>query len=376
MRRRHSILFALFLTFGMVAGAQDASPADPATTPMNDAKVRFLNAAPNAEVDSVVLSTADDQPTEVELFSGVAYGEMSDYVEVAPGSFEVTVNLATVEGEEAGGVEVPADTLDTSIGEYYTIVLMGVVRPDEDAQEDGGFFDWVQGLFNTDDDRFALRAMVINDLTQYAIAEDETEVRIVHAAPGTDAVDLVVANSEGANVIHSVGYGEVSGFDRLMPADGAMELRVAGSEAVILDLADQQLETGTSSTIYLLGTPVEEVPLEIVVSQNPVISTAVGVPATPGAVPPAVSVDHTWLRDSINEIDARLAAIEGHLRNIADVEGAQEDVDAALDEVAEAMALLNDARDHMIAQPTMPMVTEPDPAAPEDDGEAEDDAGN
>src|SRR5690606_29209926 len=101
----------------------------------------------------------------------------------------------------------------------------------------------------------------------------------------------------------------------------------------------QQVDTGASSTIFLIGTPAEEAPLDVVVTQNPVISTgaaAPGAPGVPGAVPASAAADQTWYRDSLNEIEARLAAIEERLRNITGVEGAQEDAEAALDEVAEA----------------------------------------
>jgi len=372
---------SIFLALGTLAAAQDAQeetpPADPAVGATNEAMVRFLHAAPNAEISNVVLTTGDGETAEVEAFAGVGYGELTDYVAVPAVGYDVAVNLAVVEGEEAGGVEVPADALDTFAGEYYTIVLMGVVRPAEDAEETG-FLDWLQGLFTDADDQFALRALVISDLTQFAVDENEAEVRIVHVAPGTEAVDLVVVDAEGANVVHSVGYGDVSGFDRLVPT-GTMELRVAGSEAPILDLSDQQVDSGASSTIFLIGTPVEAVPLEVVVAQNPVITTATApgapgaVPGAPAAVPPAVSTEQTWMRDSLNEIEARLANIEERLRALAEGNGTEEDVTAALDQVAEAMALIDDARDQMAAQPgPAPVVVPPaettDPAEPDGDG--------
>ncbi|HZJ08319.1 MAG TPA: DUF4397 domain-containing protein [Trueperaceae bacterium] len=301
---------------------------------------------------------------------------MSDYVAIAPGDYEVSVNLAAVEGEDAGAIEVPADALDTFAGEYYTIMLMGVVPPDEGAADEGGFFEWLSGLFTADDDRFTLRAMVMSDLTQFGVAEGEAEVRIVHAAPGTEAVDLVLVRDDDVDVVLNVGYGDVSGFEAI-PADaGTLELRVAGSEAAILDLSDQQLEGGTSNTLLLIGTPVEEVPLEVIVAPNPVASTTAVTPAAPGAVAPAIATDRTWLRDSINELEARLAAIEERLRNLADVEGAEEDVNAALQEVAEAMALLNDARDQMAAQPASMPATEPAPATDEPETTDPDGDGN
>src|SRR5690606_9484103 len=124
---------------------------------------------------------------------------------------------------------------------------------------------------------------------------------------------------------------------------------VAGSEAAILDLADIQLEAGSSQTLYLVGTPVEEVPLQPIVVENPVAAAQTAAPAAPGTpvapgAPVVSTIDMTYYRDTLTAIESRLAEIQAHLEQMQQVEGAQDESSAALERVEEAFALIEDAR--------------------------------
>lgn len=359
-------LLTLLLGVATLAVAQEAPQETPAVTEATpeagQVMIRFLNAAPNAEVAGVALSDGENHAL-VEQFAGVGYGELSDYVAVPEGGYEVIIDLASVAGEEAGAVEVPADGLDTYSGEYYTIALIGLVQPEEGSE--GGFVEWLQGLFTDQDDAFTLRAMTINDMAPFVVGEGEAEIRLAHLAPGSEAVELVHVDEEGADSIHSIGYGDVSGFGQFALDGGRLELRVAGSEAVVLDLANLQLESGSSQTLFLIGTPVEEVPLQPIVARNPAASTMAAAPGSPAA-----STDMTFYREALIEIEARLAEIQSHLEQMSAVEGAQEDAAAALARVEEAFAFLEEAHDQLSAQPAaVPAVPAEQPAGEDQEGD-------
>ena len=120
-RRRtlQALVLAPLLGVVMLATAQDQPETVEATPEAGQAMVRFLNAAPNAEVAGIMLSTGDDQAT-VEQFANVGYGEISDYVPVPEGGYDVMIDLASVAGEPADdAVEVPADNLDTFAGDGH-----------------------------------------------------------------------------------------------------------------------------------------------------------------------------------------------------------------------------------------------------------------
>ena len=372
-----ALVLAPLLGLAMLAAAQDQPPTTEATPEAGQAMVRFLNAAPNAEVAGIALSDGEEQAL-VEQFANVGHGEISDYVPVNEGGYEVRVDLASVAGEPTDdAVEVPADNLDTFAGEYYTIALLGLVQPDEDAGE-GGFVEWLQGLFTDQDDAYTLRAMVIDDVAPFALAEGEAEIRVAHLAAGTEAVDLVQVNAEDdVNTIHSVGYGEVSGFGQLNPSEGQLELRVGGSEATLLDLADLQLEPGSSQTVYIVGTPVEEVPLQTIVVENRVASTATTAPGAPGAPAagtpvapgaPVASTDMTFYRETLAEIEARLGEIQGHLEQMQQVDEVEGEATTALERVQEAILFVQDAYNQLEAQPAAVPAVPAEPADQDDDG--------
>lgn len=372
-----ALVLAPLLGLAMLAAAQDQPATTEATPEAGQAMVRFLNAAPNAEVAGIALSDGEEQAL-VEQFANVGYGEISDYVPVNEGGYEVRVDLASVAGEPTDdAVEVPADNLDTFAGEYYTIALLGLVQPDEDAGE-GGFVEWLQGLFTDQDDAYTLRAMVIDDVAPFALAEGEAEIRVAHLAAGTEAVDLVQVNAEDdVNTIHSVGYGEVSGFGQLNPSEGQLELRVGGSEATLLDLADLQLEPGSSQTVYIVGTPVEEVPLQTIVVENRVASTATTAPGAPGAPAagtpvapgaPVASTDMTFYRETLAEIEARLGEIQGHLEQMQQVDEVEGEATTALERVQEAILFVQDAYNQLEAQPAAVPAVPAEPADQDGDG--------
>jgi hypothetical protein len=255
------------------------------------AMVRFVHAAPNADIDQILLVSGDDAADgiTIDVFDTTGYAEMTDYVAVPAGSYEITVVLAATEESEAAATEadvaraVPAETFEASSGAYYTITLMGLMvpervgEPEEQADAtDEGFIAWLEGLFATENDRgeLELRVMVLDDEATAALDEDEVRVRVVHAAPGTEPVSLAVreadADGDGFELVQTVGYGEASGYLTVSP-DDRLEVRTQDGEAVILDLADQNLEPGMLHTIFVTGTPVEEMPIEaLVASTRPV----------------------------------------------------------------------------------------------------------
>ncbi|HZW99673.1 MAG TPA: hypothetical protein VFF10_06380 [Trueperaceae bacterium] len=367
----------MLLSLGALSGVAFAAapPAEQPVPDANQAMVRFLHAAPNAEVERIVLTSAEEN-IEPQEFSGLTYGEMSEYVPIQAAGYEVAVALAGVQSgddEAAAGAEtdVPTVALDPFGGEYYTIALIGVVPPSEEAQENEGFFAWLENLFTGDDeDQYTFRTLIISDGTTAAVMQDEAEIRIAHLAPGTDAVDLVAVRSDGeVGVLHTVGYAEVSGFARIIPAEASLQLRAAGSDAVLFDLTDANLTNGRGHTIFVTGTPVEQVPLDVIVVPNPQI--AINTPGV-GAVPPgSATFDATqmaMMRDSLIALEERLMAIGDRLANLQGVEGAQDEVAAAQEELNEAMELLMAAREQVEAQPAQQPVPPAEPAGDADGG--------
>jgi hypothetical protein len=329
------------------AAAQPAAPGAMAVPGVNQAMVRFVHAAPTVELQRIVMIDAVGGAA-LQEFTDVAYLDTTDYTPVLAGDYDFWVELAGVEAGAAPEGQVPAQRVTTVEGQFYTVVLIGLPIPGETTR-DTGFFQWLEGLFTPDRTDLGLRLLVLDDLVTAAVPLREAEIRIVHAAPGTDSVDLVLVRGADVHHLEQVAYGDVSRFNRIVPEGAHLEVRVAGSQAALLDLGDVDLAAGMIHTVFLAGTPVEDVPLEGLVASNQWIDPLAlpgvrpgGIAApVPGALPAA---DAAWIRDRLLEVEAWLQAAEARLVEVAEAEGADDQIQQARIEVTEARAALDEAR--------------------------------
>lgn len=231
--------------------------------------VRVLNLSPNAgDVDFSFVPTAADAtaPATPEFMRAVGYEGHGTYVEVPAGNYEL--NLASM--PEANR------SFDVSSGRFYTVVLLGLELPPEAqaeaTDESGGFMGWLRGLFGGDDggDAYTLDVLVLEDDLYQNNLESESLVRVVNAAPGTEAVTLAVTGESGT-LTGNAAYGAATGTNRVDAAEfsGPLELRLAGSRAAVIPLEDMQFAPGTVNTVFLVGTPIESAPLQALVLSTP-----------------------------------------------------------------------------------------------------------
>jgi hypothetical protein len=334
------------------AAAQQQDPAA-------DTFIRVAHVAPNASEVSVDLGAdgglfgGDGAAVDAEALSNLSYRDVTDYVAVAAGNYNVTVNTADGAYQEE---------LDFAAGNYYTIAALGLVAPggleQTQAPDDGGFFGFGGG-----GDTLGFRLEVLEeDVTPLLAAQQPTAppatgtpaapgtaadpaaqpadpaaqptdpatgqavdpatgqavdpatgqavdpaaqpvdpaagptvadpsltqlvtTRLVHAAPGIAPVSLVSLAAGGAAqdttaqdtaaqntaqdvdvLINDVPFGDVSNYSDLDPAQLTnVELRIEESPAAALSLSDTTLEPNTVYTLFVIGTPVNDEPLEVLV---------------------------------------------------------------------------------------------------------------
>ena len=256
-----------------------AEPVQPAEAEPMPALVRVVNLSPNAQSVSIELrrEAEDGEIVTSESLADLGYRDTTDYQQLDAGQYHVAVT--------ADGTPAFEDTINVDTGGHHTIAILGLVLPEEATEaeeESGGFFEWLQGLFTgenaRDRDALELRVLTIRDELFAELEGDQRRVRVVHAAPGTAPIDLAVVGERG-QIIGDVEFGEASGYENLDEMVGDLEVRIAGSRATLLDLSDEGLEPGRIITVFVTGTPVEEVPIETVV-----LSTA---PLSAGEIQPA-----------------------------------------------------------------------------------------
>ena len=334
---------ALFvLTLLLVAAAQDTEPlAPPPHSPLpafDEAMVRFVHLSPNAGAVRVTLSSDDvglDEQHVVEL----DYLQMTEYRRVREGSFEIAIDVEARDDEPI----VAAERVHAVRSGYYTVALLGLAIDDRDAEvaDDDGFFAWLQGLFTPDRPELALRALVLDDAAVAGAGPRSATFRVVHAAPGTDVLEFVHVHDDTSEVLASVSYYDVTGFFDVLPENGSFEMRFEGADATIAVVDDVEPVPGRIHTIFLVGTPIEEVPLDtLVVSADWALVGAM----TPGA--PGVGVtgyasapELVTMRELVFEVGARIEVAEQRLDEVSETDDPEALADARR-ELAGATQLL------------------------------------
>ena len=379
VKRSATCLLTIGLSLAILASGQAAPRAtQPGIAPppwIDQAMVRIVHVAPNAELERVVLVHAASG--DRHEFTDLRYLTATEYVPVFPGPYDLAVDLAPVDDAHAAHVVEPR-TIDTVTGSFYTVVLMGLVLPGEAVAAEDGFLAWLEELFTAERQDLTLFPMVLDDLTSIALAPMEAEVRLVHAAPGIDAVDLVMASPTAADqVLRTAAYGNVSAYTRIVPADGTLQIRMAGTEAVVVDLSEVAVRPNMIHTVILTGTPIDDVPLQAMIASNTALDpiarpTAPGVPGPVwGPVPAAQAA---WANDRLFQAQVWLEAAEARLSAaLTDMVGFEEEASAAMQEVHAARAALEQVRALLQAfaapagmPPGAPPFEPTEPAAPDD----------
>ncbi len=351
-------------------------PAQPGVVPPHgllQSMVRFVHAAPNVEIERLVLVDTVGRMTREEI-EGLEYLEVTDYIPVLEGNHEVIVDLAGIDDEEP--VQVILDhTVGAIGGHFYTVAIIGLAMPTDPGRADEGFLAWLEGLFTPDRDDLSLRTVVVEDIATVGVSPTESDVRILHAAPGTDNVDLVLVQDDvGVEVLATVDYSEVSAHSIISPDVGWLEVRVAGSDLTLVDLSGVDLTPGQIHTVILAGTPIEDVPIEALVLKDEWMDPMAIPPRAPGAVaaPHAwPAADAAWMSERLLEVEAWLVDAQQRLDTLREEE---EPAAEAVRDINEARMLLEQIRlqfEGMTAPmaPQQPPVEQPVEPAPEEEPE-------
>jgi hypothetical protein len=343
---RH-LLALLFLSSALhVAGAQASAPAaDRVDAPLpvfEGALIRFVHASPSVGAVRVEVTSTVPQLDERHLVE-LDYMETTAYREVPEGSYEIVIGTVAVDGDAVA----VSERLDAVPGSVTTVALVGLALEEPvDAEAGEGFLAWLQGLFTPDRPELALRAMILDDLSGATYGADAPAYRIVHAAPGTDAVDLAYVRDDASDVLATVSYLDASRFVAVAPDAGRLEVRAAGTTATIEALSGIDHAPGLIHTVFLVGTPVEEVPLQTIVATatwaelGPVAAGTVGTRGVTGLM---TVQEVATLRELLVALGQRVDAAERRLQVLVDAPEVAGDVAEATRELEEAMRLLEQA---------------------------------
>lgn len=279
--------FLVVLSTGLAQGTIE----DPAVVPRDIAWARLVNVAPNAdniriEFRPMAELTEDEATTEEvpvitpEAMTGLDYMESTGYLEITAGDYLVSL-VADERVYAEHNIRFDAHT-------WTTLAAMGLIPPDVEVQDqpEDEFSSWLGGLFTGEDavydNELALHLEVISNERAVAFTANDAILRMVHAAPGTPPIELVHSDAptdaaattanDTTVLIDDLIYRAVSDHRTYTATQTTdhLELRLADSNVTLLDLSETDLEPGRIHTIFVTGTPVEELPIKaLILSDDP-----------------------------------------------------------------------------------------------------------
>ena len=209
--RKYPSLF-LVLIFGITvftACSEDEEMVTP--TPTAKAKVLVTHASPDAPgVDLLVDNTVAG--------TNLTFPNSTGYLEVNSGTRNVKVNVT---GTSTTAIEA---NLNLTADKNYSVFAVNNVA--------------------------SIEAVVLeDDLT--SPASGKAHVRFVHLSPNAPAVDITL--SDGTIVFGDYTFKEASAFTPLNAGTYDLQVRLAGTSTVVLDLPGISLTTGKIYTVFAKG---------------------------------------------------------------------------------------------------------------------------
>lgn len=210
MKKHFLIVFSLlaFLTMFLPAAisTEAAETAD-------GAKVRVLHASPDAPAVDVYVN-------KDRILSGIKFKEISEYLPLEEGSYDIKIYAAGDKPKKAEAVL--EENITVMSGEAYTVAASGKLED------------------------LAL-AVYKDDLTAI---EDEAKLRVIHLSPDAPKVDVY---SLDTLLVSGLGFPEASEYDTLPAGEYSLDIRPAGQEEAVFNIPNVELKQGENYTAIAVG---------------------------------------------------------------------------------------------------------------------------
>jgi hypothetical protein len=218
------LLFAMVMTVsGRAVAAQDATPAvaSPASCATalgigseGDACISVVHASPDAPLVDIYVDGE-------RALTGLGFGWWSNWIALPAGEYRVQVAPTGTTADDA----VIDATLSLVEGTAYQVAATGFVA--EVAPQ----------VFEADFSE---------------LADDTARIRVVHTVPDAPAVDIALAG--GDVLVSGLEFPNASGYLEVPAGTYDLEVRVSGTEDVVLPLPGVELSGGTVYDAYAIGT--------------------------------------------------------------------------------------------------------------------------
>ncbi|NBI05829.1 DUF4397 domain-containing protein [Senegalia massiliensis] len=108
-----------------------------------------------------------------------------------------------------------------------------------------------------------IQPLVIND-TSYTIPPNMSQVKFVHLVPDAPKVDVTL--SDGKKLFENIGFREVSKKILVDPGRYTLQVRIAGTDDVVLTVPNVVLNPSQYYTVYAVGTVKGNKPLQAIIA--------------------------------------------------------------------------------------------------------------
>ena len=211
------------------------------------AHLRIAHLSPDTPAVDLCIAPANGAYSKMTLkslgmFDGLAYPNLTSYVEFPVGMYDVRIVHATASDCSTGAVP---DLEDFGIhnGVIGTVAAIGVLDRAGPAANDPG-----------------LRLALYNDAT--TVNTGKAKLRFIHASPGTPAVDVGLGAGAGfTRVFANVAFGNIAvhapidalGFVETSPFTSAVSARLAGAGSDALTVPSVNLPASAIVTAFAIG---------------------------------------------------------------------------------------------------------------------------
>ena len=196
------------------------------STSSNDSFVRLLHASPGAPPVDVYANGS-------QIAKNLMYKQLTDYVAVKPGDYSIQVF-------PAGQKTTPVLNAKLTIPPQSSLTVAAIGKlPD-------------------------IRLLPIMEVYMPMVDKRGSYVRFAHLSPNAPAVDITL--SDGTKLFSDVRYKQYTDYISVPPGNYTLQVKPAGSNAVVLTVPNVKLLPGTIYTVYAVGLVGENPPLDAVIS--------------------------------------------------------------------------------------------------------------
>ena len=190
-------------------------------------RVRVMHAVPDAP-------NVDVYANNQMIVDNLAFGDYTDYLSVPEGTYEISLYVAGTKNSP-----VLSDTLTVNNNSISTVAAVG-------------------NLSN-------IEFLAITDANE-AKTSGKSMIRFLHLSPNAPAVDITLP--DGTVIFSDTSFLQITPYIDVMPMDYTLQVRVAGTEDIVLTVPNVILDADKYYTVYAIGLVGENPELQALLIQD------------------------------------------------------------------------------------------------------------